>query len=212
VDNLILVIIAAMAIAYSLGVEAIDWAGRYEFMQTHFPKATKRTKNWTEKRHFRVALLVIAIALQARVLWELRPPKEPENSLRRRTMQVANEAENYLVSRANDPNRPPFAIPDSSNPDPSDEQKRAIEKYRAYEQETYNYYFSHYKERMVGIVKEYEQKGVRTGSLESDLSQRPPILVIPGSVAQFTYMDDLYQFRELAYHVNADGDLTVITP
>lgn len=35
---------------------------------------------------------------------------------------------------------------------------------------------------------------------------------MPGSVAEGTYMDELYQFRELAYHVDGEGNLIVITP
>src|SRR5205814_801208 len=124
------------------------------------------------------------------------------NSLRRRTMQLADEIERYILERANDPNRPPFAAPNSNDPNPSLEQKKAIERYGKYEQETLNYYLSHYKDRAIGIIKEYEAKGVKTGYLESAASQRPLVFVMPGGAGGGTYMDELYQFRELAYHVD----------
>jgi len=138
--------------------------------------------------------------------------KEPKNSLRRRTMQLADEIQKYILDRANDPNRPPFAGPNSNEPNPSEDQKKAIQQYRKYEQETLDYYFAHYRDRMIGTIKEYDAKGVKTGYLESGARQRPPIFVMPGSVAEGTYMDDLYQFRELAYHVDGQGNLIVITP
>ena len=53
--------------------------------------------------------------------------REPKNSLRRRTMQLADEMQKYFLNRANDPNRPPFAVPNLNDPNPSEEQKRAIE-------------------------------------------------------------------------------------
>jgi hypothetical protein len=142
------------------------------------------------------------------------PPvvRESKDSLRRRTIRLADEMQKYFVMRATNPNRPPFAVPNSNEPNPSDEQKKAIERYRAYEQETWDFYFARYKDRMIGIIKEHDAKGVRTGYLESSANQRPPVIMMPGSVGEGTYMDDLYQFRELAYHVDGAGNLIVITP
>jgi hypothetical protein len=138
------------------------------------------------------------------------PSKERKDSLRRRTLQLADEMEKYFMGRARNPDMPPFAIPNSSVPNPSDDQKKAIELFRSYQKETEDYYFSHYKDRMVGIIKEYESKGVRTEYLESGAKQRPPAIFLQGSVAEGSYMDDLFQFRELAYHVDGDGNLIVI--
>lgn len=135
---------------------------------------------------------------------------EPRDSLRHRTMQLAARVETYLVTRA--ANSPPFAGPDSSVPNPTDEQKKAIEKYRAYWQETADYYSEHFKEAMVGIVREYAAKGVRTGYMESTFSQRPPYVCPPPSACENTPTDELYQFRELTYHVDAQGHLITITP
>lgn len=207
-ENLILAVGAAVIILFVAVMEALDWAGRYEYMQTHFPRIVK----WADKRQGRLLLLIVAVAMQGRVLWEAHSVKEPSNSLRRRTMQLADEMEKYFVARENDPKRPPVAIPDSSNPNPSDEQKAAIERYRAYQQETWNYYFTHYKDRTVGIIKEYQAKGVKTAYLESAASQRPLAPAMAGSVVEGTCMDELYQFRELAYHVDGEGNLVVVAP
>lgn len=142
----------------------------------------------------------------------LKPKTEPRNSLRRRTMQLADEMQTYLLARYQNSNQPPFAVPDSSVPNPTDEQKRAIERYRSYQQETWDYYSEHYRDRMIGIIREYQAKGVKTGWLENDANQRPPVIAMPGSVMAGTIQDDLYQFRELAYHVDGEGNLIVITP
>ena len=60
---------------------------------------------------------------------------------------------------------------------------------------------------MIGIVREYNAKGIRTGFLENSLSQRPPMVVLPGSVFEASPNDELFQFRELAYHVDANDNL-----
>lgn len=135
---------------------------------------------------------------------------EPADSLRRRTMRLADKVQEYLAPRA--ATSPPFVGPDSRVPNPTDEQKRAIEKYQAYWQETDDYYSEHFKDAMVGIIREYEAKGVRTGFLESSLSQRPPYLCPPPSACENTPTDELYQFRELAYHVDGQGHLITVTP
>ena len=67
-----------------------------------------------------------------------------------------------------------------------------------------------YKDRLVGIVKEYEAKGVPVHWLANDFQQRPPSIAFFGSEMAGSPMDELYQFRELAYHVDARDHLITI--
>jgi len=142
----------------------------------------------------------------------LGPLREPKNSLRRRTMQLANEMEKYLLMRATNPEPPPTATPNSNNPHPSEEEKKAMAQWQQYQRETSDYYFAHYRDRMIGIIKEYDAKGVKTGYLESDARQFPPYIVMPGSAAEGVCMDTLCRFREVAYHIDGGDSLIVITP
>jgi hypothetical protein len=145
------------------------------------------------------------LAEQLRSLNEIEPP----DSLRRRTFKLADEYYKYAMKRME--RHPPAAYPDSSDPNPSEERKKPIQVSRSYDQETEEYYLKHFKDRMVGIIKEYDAKGVRTGYLEPGLVQRPPGVVLPGSAWEGSQMDELAQFRELAYHVDAKDRLIVLS-
>ena len=93
------------------------------------------------------------------------PSKEPKDSLRRRTMRVADELYDYLKVRAE--HQPPAAYPNSNDPNPSEERRKEIHTWQTYQQETADYYAKNFRDRMVGIVKEYESKGVHTQYLEN---------------------------------------------
>jgi len=140
---------------------------------------------------------------------QLTPKPEQPDSLRRRTMKLADEVKKYVVTREQSPNRPPVAIPNSNNPNPSEEEKKAMERYHKYEQDTWDYYMSHYRAQMVGIIREYNAKGVQTGYLESSVNQSIPLIFFPGMVGDEGPADELYQFRELAYHVDGNDHLIV---
>jgi hypothetical protein len=62
---------------------------------------------------------------------------------------------------------------------------------------------------MVGIAKEYESKGVRVRFLENDFKQRVPGVMAIGSDWEGSSMDELSQFRDLAYRVDARDHLIV---
>jgi hypothetical protein len=134
--------------------------------------------------------------------------KEPEapDSLRRRTAKAADDLYKYLIKRTE--GRPlPDAWPNSSEPDPPPERREAIKRSQNYARETEDYYMKHFKDRMVGIIKEYESIGVPTRYLENDFKQRIPGIAEAGSV--WEGMDDLSRFRELAYRVDAKNHLIV---
>ena len=80
-----------------------------------------------------------------------------------------------------------------------------------YDQETLDKYMKLYKDRMVGIVREYHAKGVPTGYLESSAAQRPPNWAMPGSGWEGSPQDEIWQLRDLAYHVDAKGNAIFIS-
>jgi hypothetical protein len=127
-------------------------------------------------------------------------PKESNDSLRRRTIRVADELYRFLLERQQ--HHPPFAYPDSSDPNPSNERKQAIKISQDYDQETQFQYMRDYKNRVVGIVKEYESKGIPTGFLESAANQRPLGWGIIGSQWEGSPNDELAELRNLAYRVD----------
>jgi len=149
-----------------------------------------------------------ALEQENKQLASLRTPfQEPKDSLRRRTVNLADEYANWLVGSLEDKSKPPDAFPSSADPNPSEERKAAIRKSQEFYRSIEDYYFKHFKERFVGIVREYNSKGVKTGFLENDFSQRRPYIPPAGSVMEG--MDPLSQFRDLAFHVDARDHLIV---
>jgi hypothetical protein len=133
---------------------------------------------------------------------------EPEapDSLRKRTWALADEWTAYVTKKLADPNKPPDASPNSSDPHPSEEQQKAIQKSQEFYRGVEQYYREHFKDRFIGIIEEYKNVGVDTHFLESTFAQFTPYPVPQGGLA---YNDPLSQFRELAYHVDAKGHLFV---
>jgi hypothetical protein len=126
--------------------------------------------------------------------------KESPNSLRRRTLNLVNEL-NQFWSQRHQP------MPPVQSPSTDEEKKRnaAWDKYWA--EAGIAYQNAAYKERLLGIVREYKVKGISTGYMEQGFEQ-PNRLVgsdaFGGALDDCTrYMNDLCQIRELAYHVDA---------
>ncbi|SRR5713101_308723 len=130
---------------------------------------------------------------------------EPPDSLRRRTVKLADEFSIYLASMLENKNKPPDASPNSADPNPSEERKKEIQASQAYYRGIEDYYAKHFRNRFVGIVKEYENRGVRTGYLANDFAQRVPYIPQTGSVMDG--LDEISRFRDLAYHVDARDHL-----
>ena len=103
----------------------------------------------------------------------LAPFKEPEDSLRRRTIKLSNEIDHWVEEQW--ANRPPVAYLDPKNPNPSIDQEKAIETWSKWDQDRYNYFRDHFKDQWVRIVKEYDAKGVKVGSLINDAEQSHPV-------------------------------------
>jgi hypothetical protein len=133
---------------------------------------------------------------------------EPEDSLRRRTIKLANDIDHYVEERwANHPER---AYPDPKDTNPTEERKKAIQACLKYDQDTTNFFNDNFKDKWIGIVREYAAKGVKTAFLENDAEQNHPAqyTFFPFAPAREdgTYMSAQSRFRELAYHVDARGN------
>jgi hypothetical protein len=134
----------------------------------------------------------------------LTQPEAPD-SLRRRTVKLADEWTAYLVGMLESKNKPPDTFPISPDPDSSEEHKKAIQATQNYYRGLEEYYAKHFRDRFVGIVKEYENRGVRTGYLANEFAQRTPY--IPQLASVMDGLDDISRFRDLAYHVDARDHL-----
>lgn len=217
------VMLLALFLAWNVFLEYLDWHGRVEVLKDKHPKVYRVVHN----RPMRLTLLLLCLAYLAKdfrdsvsvaappVLSVKTPPppavqigtmpeQERQDSLRRRTMRLADEFAAYLAKAQE--NKPPDAFPNSSDPNPSEERKKAIEQSRAYYRTIEDYYFRHFSDHFVGIIREYNSKGVRSGNFEIDFDNRVPSVAEQGSF--FESFDDLSRFRDLTYHVDAEDHLT----
>jgi len=225
----VLVLLACGAIViFMTGILVIDMAGRVDYLKSKFPSLLR----WSERREWHGILLLVCLFLLLGNLYELDkketaqlvlPPimlpsipapkvaevkrekhKESRNSLRNRTFQMANELYGFLLERYQ--HRPPNAIPVPSNqPPPDEETARKIKACQDWDQETHNIYIKKYKDRAVGIIKEYETKGIPTGYMEINFVRNPPQIPIEGTVVTpGSPYDELGEFRSLGYRVDAN--------
>jgi hypothetical protein len=224
---LLLIAVAIALIAYAVITEATDWIGRAEIIEKRWPKLWRAMNN----RPMRLILIIVALVMVAHVIQDLRagetapvvvlkPPTAPAiektktepvespNSLRRRTMRLADEFFNFVRDRQE--HHPPFAYPDSRDPNPSAERLKAIAICQKYDTETSDKYNRLYCDRLVGIIREYQAQGVPVGFLESSAAQGNIQWVPPGGSWEGGPTDQLAQFRNLAYRVDAEDHLIVL--
>ena len=129
-------------------------------------------------------------------------PKESPNSLRLRTLKLVNEL-NQFWSQRPQPIRQPIQNPST------DEERKSNAAWDQYWRDVgVDYQNANYKERLLGIVREYKNKGIPTGFMEQGIDQ-PNRFVGAGSFGGsalddcFRYMNELCELREFAYHVDA---------
>jgi hypothetical protein len=121
--------------------------------------------------------------------------RESRDSLRRRTLRLVNELDAYGKERGE------ARMTISTTRD----SKGQIPALNQYDSETITMYVSRgMKERTLGIVGELKAKGLDTGYLESAAEQRPL-----SSVGGFG-LSELGQLRELAYHLDVNGNVVRI--
>jgi hypothetical protein len=123
-------------------------------------------------------------------------PESP-NSLRRKTMKLADEYLKFVRQRFE--NHPPYG--NVNDKEPSEETKKMLAVDKQYDQETADLYNRLYRDRFLAIIHQYQQRSIPTGFLEN-LAQNGNIMwVIPGSQWEGSPSDNLNEFRDLAYHV-----------
>ena len=208
--------------------EYLDWHGRMEILEKKHPRIWRLVND----RPFRLILLLLIFAILSAELKEtlknlLEPdeapivrfvapsvpsiapvtttPSEPSDSLRRRTIKVADALYDYMDTRRK--NHPPYAYPQPNDPNPSEEQKKKIKVCGEYDEATHSYYNKHFRDQIVGIIREYNAKGVKTAWLENTATQGNLPIAQEGSPWEGSRQDDLSQFRDLAYHVDAGDKL-----
>ncbi len=231
---------AAIVIAGAAGFLVLEAMDEVESIQKRAPWTTKIL----ERRSALVALIMICVVLligdgyelltkempeipaapsvtfpspsgPRLTVYQLAPPiKEPDDSLRRRTIRLSNELDHWVEERW--ANRPPVAYLDPKNPNPGADQQKAIDTWSKWNQESYDYFGDHFKDQWIRIVKEYDAKGVKVGTLVNDAEQNHPaqratfpFAPIPeDGMCQFAQT----RFRELAYHVDARDIVVDIKP
>jgi hypothetical protein len=217
---LTLVPIALIALFFAFA-EYLDWHGRIDLIKE------KHHKLWRvmNDRPFRLVMLLMIFAALAtdlrgnlshldsepivfRFVAPVPPnveqakaePPEPPDSLRRRTTKIANELSLFWSRRPT----PPQPV---QNPNTEEDRKRNA-VWDQYWREVESIYSREYKDRILGIIREYKVKGVPTGYLEAAAENRPfgasPFSMTGSPVC---FQDELCQFRELAYHVDARDQL-----
>jgi len=215
VSTLLLILSAAAVVVYVVITEATDWIGRAEIIETRWPKLWRLMNN----RPTRLILIVLALVMIGDATRDLKtgrespeisfaPPKvalveptvalpqESPDSLRRRTIKLADDLQKYWATHP----IPGFKESTPQNPVTPDEiaKKKQIEDYWAKLQVTYD---TKYKDRVLGVIREYQGKGVSTGWLER-AAENHMFGASPFN-APVCFQDELCQFRELAFHVDA---------
>jgi hypothetical protein len=161
------------------------------------------------------AVLVIAPIVQENVALKFRitaltVPESP-TSLRRRTIKLADEILAWEQERYE--HHPPYAYPDKqSDPNPTPERQKLIDTCLKYDGETVDQFNRRFKEEWIEIVRKYELENVKVGTLVNDAEQNHPAQdasmgaqFVPVQMDNGTYYSALSRFRELAYHVDANG-------
>ena len=208
-------------------------AGRYEYLENHAPKLLR----WAEKKWWHRVLLLAAVALLAANLYdltkefeppELKPifpatpaptvdskapkakntPQESPDSLRRRTIRLANDL-TVFWSQKSAPLQQPV-----QNPSTDEERQRNAKWDQYWRDVTAAYENAGFRDRIRGIVSEYKSKGIQTGYLEfADQYNRLVGSAPFGGTGQEDCLrsyTDLCTLRELAYHVDANDKPVIL--
>lgn len=134
------------------------------------------------------------------------PLVESPDSLRRRTLKVVNDLTLFWSRR-------PLPLQPVQNPS-TDEERQRNAKWDAYWHEANAAYVNAgFRERILGIVRQYKAKGVDIGFLEqaAEQSERTWGAMAYGGTDCSRYQSELCQLRELAYHVDANDNAIVLT-
>jgi len=207
-----------------LFVEYLDWHGRMEIVEKKHPKIWRLMND----RPFRLVMLFMVFALlatdvkqnakqleteppiyrfqmpSAPTIETVRPaPPESPNSLRRRTMRLADDLSKFWADHPS----PTYYPSQGQNPASAEERmhKAAWDKYW---REVTALYDGRYRNRVIGIIQEYKGKGVDTDGMEQGAEQPSRLwgsapFSTSGMNPPNCFQDEICQLRELAYHVDA---------
>ena len=129
--------------------------------------------------------------------------QESPTSLRRRTIRMANDLALFWSTHP----MPPQPI---QNPG-TDEERKRNETFQNYWREVDARYASTYKERVVGIIREYKAKGVPAGYLEESAEHHSfGAAAFTTAGSPICFQDEVCQFRELAYHVDGQDQIIIL--
>jgi|SRR5882762_1895500 len=137
------------------------------------------------------------------------PFVEAKNSLRLRTMRLVEELNIFWSHR-------PTPLQPVQNPSTDEERRRNAGSDRYWRDAGTAYQNANYRERLLGIVREYKNKGIPTGYMEQGFEQSERLVgagAFGGSNLDdcFRFMSELCQLRELAYHVDAQDQPIFLT-
>lgn len=128
---------------------------------------------------------------------------ESKNSLRRRTLLLVKELNEFWSHKPTPAQQP---VQNASTDE--DRQRNAVwDQY--WRDAKAAYLDADYRHRLVGVVREYKNKGIDTGYMEQSFDQ-PDRLVGAAPFGGWQldncvqYMTELCQLRELAYHIDAN--------
>ena len=159
------------------------------------PKVELHTAPGTEHRR--------VVELEAKIK-RLEPFREPQDSLRHKTIKLVNDL-NLFWSQRPAPQQQPV-----QNPTTDEERERNAAWGRYWQKAKVDYTAGDFSERILGIVRDYKAKGVPTGFLEGQAEQPDRLMgaVLFGGYSLDgcdKYANELCQLRELAFHVNRHG-------
>lgn len=236
--SIVIWILCALGVLFVAGMLVVDMAGRFDYLQTHFPTLIK----WSERREFQGLLLLICLGLLIGDGYELltkevpethlppvvfkapepptitvtkvvsAAPKESPNSLRRRTIRLVNELIAFWSQRPMPPQQP------VQNPSTEDDRQRNAKWDQYWREATAAYLNANFRERILGIVREYKAKGIPIGFLEQGAEQANRLIGSApfggGGLAEdcSRFLTDVCELRELAYHVDANDQPIFINP
>ena len=129
---------------------------------------------------------------------------EPPNSLRRRTIRLVNELSAFWAD-----NPMPLQPIDKPTTEQDRERNAAWDRYW---KKVQLLYADQYRDRVVGIIREYTSKGISTGFLEKSAQNHPfGARSFNATEVPLCAYDELCQLRELAFHVDAYDQVIILT-
>ena len=194
-----------------LFAEYLDWIGRLEVLEVKHPSVHQ----FIIARPLRLVLLLLVFGMLAestkekvrRLGGESNPPPlkfiaplppeipkvpipfvESPNSLRRRTVRLADDLDEFYRQRG--AHQPGFVSTDPNAP----QQQQAFNRYM---QETVEICKAKFKNRTMGVVQELKERGLDIGNMEQ-------ILTVQGCIGMWSPIDGTKDLRNLAHWLNAD--------